>query len=116
MPGPRSFVPSALVAALMLSACSGGSGPAATPAPADASEAEWQALATPRPESLAGAARVSVSEITLLGDPWDLEGATDISLGISELIVTGLLRRADVNLVERRRFAAAAEAERRGQV
>jgi hypothetical protein len=116
MPSPRSFVPPALAAALVLSACSAGSGPAATPAPANASESEWQTLATPRPESVDGAARISVSEITLLGDPWDLQSATDLSLGISELIVTGLLRRADVNLVERRRFAVAAEAERRGQV
>jgi len=107
MPTPRSSVPSALGAALVLAACSGGSGPATTPAPTNASEAEWL--------SLAGAARVSVSGITLLGDPWDLQSSTDLSLGISELIVTGLLRRADVNLVERRRFAVAAEAERLGQ-
>ena len=115
MPTPRALIPSALAAVLVLSACSGGGGPAARPAPANASEAEWRSLATARLEPLAGAARVSVSEITLLGDVWDLPSGVDIGLGISELVVTGLLRRADVNLVERRRFAAAAAAERRGQ-
>ena len=84
------------------------------PTPANGSEAEWQALAVPRPAPLPGAARVSVAEITLLGSSWGLQSNVEISLGVSELIVTGLLRRADVELVERRRFAAAADAERRG--
>jgi hypothetical protein len=37
-----------------------------------------------------------------------------MSLGVSELVVAGLLRRADVEFVERRRFAAAVDAERAG--
>lgn len=116
MPTPRNFAPTALATILAFSACSGGGGPAATanPTPANASEAEWQALAAPRPDPLPGAARVSVAEITLLGNTWGLQSSVDLSLGVSELIVTGLLRRADVELVERRRFAVAAEAERRG--
>jgi hypothetical protein len=36
-------------------------------------------------------------------------------LGVAELAVAGLLRRRDVHFVERRRFSAAAEAERRGE-
>jgi len=38
-----------------------------------------------------------------------------LSLGMTELVAAGLLRRADVRYVERRRFAAAAEAERAGR-
>ena len=117
MPTLRPAAPTALAILLALSACSSGSGPTSGPAPAaaEASEAEWQALAVRRTESLPGAARISVGEITLLGDPWELQTTVDLDLAISELIVAGLLRRADVELVERRRFAVAAEAERRGQ-
>jgi hypothetical protein len=38
----------------------------------------------------------------------------DAGLALSELVVAGLLRRSDVRFVERRRFAAAVEAERSG--
>jgi len=105
----------ALILAPVLSSCGGG-GPAPSPATpsAAASEEAWRALATPRPEPLAGAPRVAVGALMLLDDPWKLNSPVDLSLGLSELVVTGLLRRRDVVLVERRRFAAAAERERRG--
>jgi len=38
-----------------------------------------------------------------------------VGLGVTELVAAGLLRRADVRFVERRRFAAAADAERAGR-
>jgi len=57
---------------------------------------------------------VSVSEISVLTSAW--EGTREVSrdLGIQELIAAGLLRRRDVQYVERRRFAAAVERERMG--
>jgi hypothetical protein len=75
----------------------------------------WESLHQPRPEPLQGAAAVSVSEILLLGDPWELHAPIPTSIGIQELVGAELLRRRDVNYVERRRFAAAAERERRGE-
>lgn len=104
-----------IAATATMAACAGGA-PSSGPAPvASASEAEWQALATPRPEPLPGSARVTVGEIRLMGsDPWDLEAAVDVPLGMSELVAAGLLRRRDVHFVERRRFAIASERERRG--
>ncbi|MGD8873452.1 MAG: hypothetical protein PVJ80_17900, partial [Gemmatimonadota bacterium] len=47
--------------------------------------------------------------------PWTPSAPVTTRLGLSELVVAGLLRRSDVELVERRRFAAAAEAERAGR-
>jgi hypothetical protein len=93
--------------------CAGaGSG---TSGSATASDAEWRALSAPRPTPLAGAARVAVADVEFLGAyPWRGPGTVTASLGVAELVVTGLLRRRDVQFVERRRFAAAAEAERRG--
>jgi hypothetical protein len=44
-----------------------------------------------------------------------LAPTADVNLGVSALVAAGLLQRQDVNFVERRRFAAAAEAERRGR-
>lgn len=81
-----------------------------------ASEAEWRVLREARLEPLPGAARVTVSEVSFLGDvPWPDAAAVGAELGISELITTNLLPRRDVDFVERRRFAAAAAAERRGE-
>jgi hypothetical protein len=55
-----------------------------------------------------------VGEVRILGTPgWSTEPA-ELGLGMSELVAAGLLRRRDVQFVERRRFAAAVEAERRG--
>jgi hypothetical protein len=59
--------------------------------------------------------RLSLTGVELLGDPhWSLAAPVPTSLALSELVVAGLLRRADVRYVERRRFAAAAEAEQSG--
>lgn len=101
---------------LLLVAACGGAAPSAGPTPAaDVTMAEWSALATPRPEPLQGATRVTVSEIEVLSaDPWGLAAPLDPSLGLAELVVAGLLRRRDVQFVERRRFAEAADRERRG--
>ena len=98
-----------------LSACASGSAPeSAAPLPTTP-ESVWDALERPRPEPLQGATGVTVSEILLLGDPWGIESPVPTAIGIQELISAGLLRRRDVNFVERRRFAVAAEQERRGQ-
>ena len=96
--------------------CAGG-GTTASPTPAmpETPENVWESLHQPRPEPLQGAAAVSVSEILLLGDPWELHAPIPTSIGIQELVGAELLRRRDVNYVERRRFAAAAERERRGE-
>lgn len=115
-PTPRILT---LVGALTLAACSGGGGGGATAgavAPGEASEAEWRTLATPRTTPADGAVRVSVGDFELVADtPWNMRSAVPLDLGISELVAAGLLRRGDVHFVERRRFAAAADAERRGQ-
>jgi hypothetical protein len=103
----------AWTAASLLGACAGGPGRAA-PAPA-ASEAEWRTLATPRPTPLPDAVRLSVADIELLGEPAIPSiGSMSARLGMTELVAAGLLRRADVRFVERRRFSAAVEAERSG--
>jgi hypothetical protein len=100
-------------AALLLAACGGGPGPDATPT--SATESEWRALATTRPTPLPGAARLGLAEVELLGQPaWPSGSRVSARLGVTELVAAGLLRRADVRFVERRRFAAAADAERAG--
>jgi hypothetical protein len=88
----------------VIAACASG-GASAPPAPAAASDAEWQALLAPRPAALAGAPRVAIGTLTV--------GEGDAVL-LTELIAAGLLRRPDLQFVERRRFAEAAERERRG--
>lgn len=101
-----------VVAVLIASGCGGGSTTMASDA---ASAAEWQALREARPEPLTGAARVAVGEVAFLGPfEWNFPEAVDASLGVTELVVAGLLRRPDLNFVERRRFEAGAEAERLG--
>ena len=101
-------------AVMLAMGCAGAaSGPAA---PMPASDAEWQSLASPRPAAVAGAPRVALSGVELLTSPrWATGSAVPIALGMTELVAAGLLRRADVRYVERRRFAAAAEAERAGR-
>ena len=92
-----------------LAACAGrpAGGPAA-PSPAD----PWAGLATPRTSPLPGAPRISIGEISA---PPSWAGATGrASLGLQELVAAGMLRRADVQYVERRRFDALAQLERRG--
>jgi hypothetical protein len=96
-------------------ALGGCGGRAATVAPDVASESEWRALRQPRPEPLDGAARVAVGDIAFLGAiDWPFSGSVGASLGISELVVAGLLRRRDVDFVERRRFDAGVAAEKLG--
>jgi hypothetical protein len=108
--GPGSGIATSLVLALWSCASPGvGSGGAAT-------DAEWLDLATPRPVPLPGAPRVALGSIEAAGPlPWELATPVPLDLGLSELVVAGLLRRRDVEFVERRRFAAAAEAERSGR-
>lgn len=111
-----SLLPSAgsgitLAALIALWGCAGG-----PPAPSTipmAPENVWASLNRPRPEPLDGAARVSVSEITVLTSTWEKLEEVGKTLGLQELIAAGLLRRRDVQYVERRRFAAAVERERR---
>lgn len=116
---PRPGTALAALAALAVLAGCGGSGSAPPPgppaAPSPASEEEWLALATPRPQPLNGAPRVSVAELEVVGRTgWNAPPGLDPSLAVTELMAAGLLRRQDVDFVERRRFAAAAEAERGG--
>ena len=115
-PSPAARWIPLLTGAALLGGCAasppGGSGSSAPPA---LSDAEWRALAAPRPAPLAGAPRLSLAEIQLLGaPPWPALDPLPAPLGFTELVVAGLLRRADVQVVERRRFGAAAEAERAG--
>lgn len=104
---------SGVVLTVALSACAGT--PVGSSGAAPATEAEWRGLRTPRPDPLPGAARVTITSVEMLGAyPWAYEGTVGADLGIAELAVAGLLRRRDVHFVERRRFAAAALAERNG--
>src|SRR4051812_24093995 len=100
----------------LAAACASGGSTAPAATSSASSDAVWQALLRPRPTARPGARRVSVGTITLSGDrPWELDAAGPAAIGLQELITADLLRREDVVLVERRRFAAAAERERRGQ-
>ncbi len=107
---PRNRV---LAAFLVLVAACGGR--TSTGGGDPATEAEWRELRTPRPEALPGAVRITVSDVTFAGSyPWPGDARVEPGLGVSELVAAGLLRRRDVRFVERRRFAAAVAAERRG--
>jgi hypothetical protein len=107
---------SATALVLVVTACGPGQSSVATASPSELDDAAWQVLARPRVPQLTGAVRISVGEIALLDEnPWGLDPSVPSSVGISELVATGLLRRRDVHFVERRRFAAAAELERRGE-
>lgn len=105
------------VAALLVPLLQGcvGAGPATGAGARPARESVWEALNQPRPEPLDGAARVSVEALRLAVDPWGLQAPVPVALGIQELASAGLLGRRDVEYVERRRFSAAAEKERRGE-
>ncbi len=100
-------------ASIVLTACAGAggapAGPGATP------EGVWSSLNRPRPAPLPGAARITVSNLLLLHQPWSLQGPVTPAIAMEELVASGLLRRSDVEFVERRRFSLAAERERRGQ-
>ena len=103
-----------LVAPPLALACASGGGSAPALGGA-ASAAEWQALFRPRPTPLQGAPRIAVGELTLSEEkPWALTAPVPAATGLAELVSAGLLRREDIQFVERRRFAEAAERERRG--
>lgn len=105
----------ALASVALASACAGGGGATTSGGGGVvAPESVWNALNQPRPTPLPGATRITVSNLMILHDPWGLQGAVTTSIGIEELVAAGLLRRSDVNFVERRRFSEAAERERRG--
>ncbi|MFP3947976.1 MAG: hypothetical protein ACLFWG_04540 [Longimicrobiales bacterium] len=98
-----------LLSAAAVAACAGpGGGPETGGSPAD--EAVWGSLERERPSPLPGAPRIAVSGIVPLGS--DL--GDDVTVGLQELVSLGLMRRRDVQFVERRRFGPAAELERRG--
>jgi len=60
--------------------------------------------------------RLSIADFDVLSDAgWPPAAPVTARLGLTELVATGLLRRSDVRLVERRRFSAAVEAERAGR-
>ena len=98
--------------AALVSSCAGASTGAGDSV---ASEATWRSLAARRPDALPGAARVSVGDVRLIGRlAWNPSARVSPELGVAELVAAGLLRRRDVHFVERRRFTAAATAERAG--
>ncbi len=112
-PTPR--LPWLLLAAIALGGCA-SSGSGGSSAIDVATEEEWRALRQPRPEPLPGAARVTVGDVDFLGAyAWPSGVGVGAEIGVAELAAAGLLRRRDVRFVERRRFSAAAEAERRGE-
>ena len=84
------------------------------PASGSADDAEWRALALPRPEPLPDAPRVSVGDVTVVGPPGSgpRVGGVTPGLALQELVSLALLSRRDVRFVERRRFAEAAARER----
>lgn len=97
----------------LLAACAGA--PSSSSTLPVASETQWGALERPRVERLADAPRVTVAEMILFEDSWTSGGGgVSAALGLQELISAGLLRRADIDFVERRRFSEAAERQRRG--
>ena len=107
----------AFAVSTMVVGCVGG-GVASTPndgLAAAVGESVWRTLADPRPSALDGAVRVSVGQVELPESlSWGLGSSVSPALGFSDLVATGLLRRADIQFVERRRFGAAAELARRG--
>lgn len=117
--GRRRLASTLLTGAVVVLAggCAASSGPGDPLAtPGAATDEEWRSLARERPAPLEGAARITVSSVTLTGEyGWGMPGTVRPELGIAEIATAGLLRRRDVDFVERRRFSAAAEAEREGR-
>jgi hypothetical protein len=100
-----------MAAALAGGCVAGGGAPSSTPI---APESVWRVLNQPRPELLASAPRVSVTELILLDPTWAPESPVTSSIGLHELVAAGLIRRRDVQFVERRRFVAAVGRETQG--
>ncbi|MDA0328414.1 MAG: hypothetical protein O2958_05325 [Gemmatimonadetes bacterium] len=111
---PRQHSAACLATALLMSVTACASSGSGSPATDATSEVVWRSLAEGRPTPLAGAARVSVSGVEFLGSYSWASTAVSPDVGVAELVSTGLLRRQDVAFVERRRFAAAAAAQRAG--
>ena len=107
--GLRTMV---LLPVVVASACVAGGGPPS--AVVVAPESVWQRLNRPRPQPLADAPRISVAELVLHGSAWPGESAVSPSIGLQELVAAELIRRHDVQFVERRRFTAAVEREAQG--
>ncbi len=102
----------ALQAGLLVTGCAGGRAAPDAAGPGDG----WDALLAPRPAPLADAPRVTIARVHLLpSSPWEMADPLPAGVGTLELIAAELLRRQDVHFVERRRFAEAAERERRGE-
>jgi hypothetical protein len=111
----RAACVSALAGTILLGGCASARGGAASGSP-PATEEEWRALAAPRPAPAPGAPRIALSGVQLLAEPaWSAGSSVPVALGVAELVAAGLLRRADVRFVERRRFSSAVEAERAGR-
>ena len=100
--------------ALLTAGCAAGVGPLTSAGGAIGSPATWESLATPRVQPLPGAPRVSVGPVQLLGRTGPAVPGVSVEVAVQELVSLGLLRRRDVDFVERRRFVAALERERRG--
>ena len=73
----------------------------------------WVGLATPRTPPVSGAPRIALGEIVVT-DAWGATTPVTPSVGLQELVVAGMLRRGDVQVVDRCRFNALAELERQG--
>ncbi len=101
-----------LGSSILTTACVSGGGPPSSMVVAP--ESVWQSLRRPRPQPLATAPRISVGEVILVGGAWPEESAVSHTIGLQELVAAGLIRRRDVQFVERRRFSAAVEREARG--
>lgn len=99
---------------LLLLAVAGCGGGTAMSGSDVATEGEWRALRQDRPAPLGFAPRVSVGSVEVVGTLEWPPGLVTPALGISELVVTGLLARRDVDFVERRRFSVAARVEQQG--
>ncbi len=113
-PWSDTFHKALVLALLAASACGGGT--VGGGGPGVLSDAEWRSLRQPRPQPLPGAPRLTVGEVRFLGAfPWPEASRPGPDLGVTELVIANLLGRRDVLLVERRRFDAAATAERRGE-
>jgi hypothetical protein len=63
---------------------------------------------------MAGAARLSITGVEILGQPPWTVAPVSADLALTELVAAGLIRRADVRFIERRRFAAGVAAEQSG--
>jgi len=105
--------------ALLAGGCASGSSTAGTPVlpepetPVEVWESIWRDLPTP----MTDAPRVALGEILLLGAAdWGLPPTVSSQVAVLELMAAQLVERTDVDFVERRRFGAAAERDRRGEL